>query len=105
MQLDCSRRNLLNHIQGEQLPRIGGVARIDRQSSAPMAPGFAASFLNAQGEGLVPVSGRCLRPWTARPSRATIRGLPIYDRQKVVYAAAAIPKSVNKACMPIRSFS
>ncbi len=35
-----------------------------------------------------------------------VRGLPICDRQKVVYAAAAaIPKSVNKACMPIRSFS
>ena len=31
--------------------------------------------------------------------------LPISDRQRVVYAAVAIPKSVNKASMSIRSFS
>lgn len=31
--------------------------------------------------------------------------LPIRDRQQIVYAAAAIPKSLNKASMSIRSFS
>ena len=31
--------------------------------------------------------------------------LPICDRQRIVYAAAAIPNSLNKACMPTRSCS
>jgi hypothetical protein len=31
--------------------------------------------------------------------------LPICDRQRIVYAAAPIPNSLNKACMPTRSCS
>jgi len=31
--------------------------------------------------------------------------LPICDQQQIVYAAAAIPNSLNKASMSIRSFS
>lgn len=31
--------------------------------------------------------------------------LPIRDRQGIVYAAAAIPNSLNKACMPTRRCS